>query len=68
MFFNFGIKVLEGFFFLFLFFFFFFFFFAGGLGRVRFPGRSGSNRVVEDDVIHDVIRKGHVSVLGALSA
>ena len=43
--------------------FFFFFFFAGGSDRVRFPGRSGSNRVglekgqpvVEDDVIHDAI-------------
>ena len=41
----------------------FFFFFSGGSDRVRFPGRSGSNRVglekgqpvVEDDVIHDAI-------------
>ena len=33
--------------------FFFFFFFAGGLDRVRFPGRS--NLLVGDDVISDVI-------------
>ena len=63
------VKVLLGqSFFFFFFFFSFFFFFAGGLGRVRFPGRSGSNWVVEDDVIHDVMRKGHMSALGALSA
>ena len=42
----------------------FFFFFAGGSDRVRFPGRSGSNRVVEGDVM----RRGHVSALGASSA
>ena len=33
----------------------FFFFFWGGSDRVRFPGRSGSNRVLEDDIIRDVI-------------
>ena len=52
----------------FLFNFFFFFFFSGGSDRVRFPGRSGSNRVVEGDVIHDVMRRGHVPALGASSA
>ena len=48
---------------------FFFFFF---LQEIRigsgFQVGPGQTRVVEDDVIHDVMRRGHVSVLGASSA
>ena len=58
----------QSIFFFFFFFFFYLKFFAAGSDRVRFPGRSGSNRVVEDDVIHDVMRRGHMSALGASSA
>ena len=39
-------------------FFFSLFFFSGSSDQVRFPSRSGSNWVVEDDIIHDVIILG----------
>ena len=57
-----------------LIFFFFFFFLQAvrtGSGFQVGPVQTGSalsNRVVEDDVIHDVMRRGHVSAFGASSA
>ena len=55
----------------FFFFFFFCFFFFNFLQPVRTGSGSqvgsGQTGVVEDDVIHDVMRRGHVSALGASS-
>ena len=54
------VKVLLGQSFFFFSFFFFFFFLQAVQTRSSFQVGPGQTRVAEDDVIHDVMRRGHV--------
>ena len=59
--------LVKAFSFSFSFFFFFFFFLQVVRTGSSFQVGPGQTEVLEDDVIHDVMRRGHVSALGASS-